>query len=197
MKRGWAARRLGAPARTSAQRSERAAASACRDGGGEDGGNEGDGADPGIHDLDADASLVEAQSELDDAGTHTRQAMLDRISMSLSMQEDDDVPGQDEEMPDEGSVEDNMHASDDGESDDDGDDDDDDDRGSRGTHDYGDEGSQADEGEDGSASQLQDEAWEDIVQDDEHDEDQVSMLASGFERGLAADDLMEQEMEFE
>jgi len=148
--------------------------------GGDSGGDAVEGAGAAGDELDgADVSLVAPRSGLDDSGTPVRDSML----MALSMQEDEeDARGhQDAEMHDQGSVHDDMRGSDEGEgSDDDGEDEDDD--GEDSGAEIESEGSQQDDDHD---SQLQDEGWEQVVEDGDQDEHH-SLLAAGIERDLAA-----------
>jgi hypothetical protein len=160
-----------------------------RDGGGVGGqGGHGDDDD----ELDADLSLVAPRSGLDDSATPARDSML----MALSMQQDDDDVRvrQDEEMQDQGSVHDDMHDSDDGEeSDEDGEDEDGEDGEESGAE-IETEGSQQDDDE--HDSQMQDNGWEEVIEDGDHDEDHRALLTAGM-GDLAVAGFMAPEIDFD
>ena len=159
---------------------------------------EGDGVEgPGDQEISADLSMVALRSELDDSGTPARDSML----MALSMQEDDeDARGrQDEDMQDQGSVNDDTLGSDEEDddegSDEDGDDDDGEESGGESGAEIETEGSQHDDDE--HDSQIQDEAWEEVIDDGEYDEDQPSLFPAGIAGDLAAAGFMGQGVDFD
>jgi len=152
---------------------------------------------PGDQEMSADLSMVALRSELDDSGTPARDSML----MALSMQEDDeDARGrQDEDMQDQGSVNDDTRGSDEEDDDEGSDEDDDDDEGEESGGESGaeieTEGSQHDDDE--HDSQIQDEAWEEVIDDGEYDEDQMSLFPAGIAGNLAAAGFMGPEVDFD